>query len=158
MKYPFPFLIALIIIINSNPSYSQQAVPAAGGEATGSGGSSSFSVGQVVYTTITGSEASLAQGVQQPYEISTTSGIDVPGIELSISAYPNPAKDHLILKVDQYDDLSYLIFDITGRVLMKNKITESVTTIHFPGLLPGTYFLKVSKENKDIKTFKFIKN
>jgi hypothetical protein len=42
--------------------------PQAGGEATGSGGSVSYSVGQVVYTTNTGINGSVAQGVQQPYE------------------------------------------------------------------------------------------
>lgn len=159
MKNPYSFLFVFaIIIFTTNYGHTQQSVTAAGGDATGTGGSSSYSIGQVVYTTITGSEASLAQGVQQPYEISTTSGIDVPGIELSISAYPNPAKDHLILKVDQYNELSYQLFDIGGNILLTNKLTENITTIQFPVQLPGIFILKVLKENKDIKTFKLIKN
>jgi hypothetical protein len=35
--------------------YGQDAIPASGGAAIGSGGTSSYSVGQLVYTTTTGS-------------------------------------------------------------------------------------------------------
>ena len=55
--------------------HAQESPTAAGGEATGTGGTSSYSVGQVVYTTATGTNGSLAQGVQQPYEISVTNSI-----------------------------------------------------------------------------------
>jgi hypothetical protein len=47
---------------------AQQATTAAGGNATGSGGSVAYSVGQIVYTTHTGTTGSVAQGVQQTYE------------------------------------------------------------------------------------------
>ncbi|MFT7299094.1 MAG: hypothetical protein ACI9WO_001916 [Sphingobacteriales bacterium] len=43
---------------------AQETVPATGGEATGNGGSSSYTVGQVVYTTNTGTNGSVAQGSQ----------------------------------------------------------------------------------------------
>ncbi|MFM2191538.1 MAG: hypothetical protein RLZZ118_495, partial [Bacteroidota bacterium] len=44
---------------------AQQATTATGGDATGSGGSAAYSVGQIVYTTHTGTTGSVAQGVQQ---------------------------------------------------------------------------------------------
>ena len=44
--------------------YSQETIPASGGAAIGSGGTSSYSVGQLVYTTNTGS-GTVTQGVQQ---------------------------------------------------------------------------------------------
>lgn len=37
---------------------AQEAIPASGGNATGNGGSASYSVGQVVYTTNTGTNGS----------------------------------------------------------------------------------------------------
>src|SRR6056297_978638 len=55
---------------------AQQAMPASGGDASGSGGFVSYSVGQVVYTTHTGANGSVAQGVQQTYEIAVESGIE----------------------------------------------------------------------------------
>lgn len=48
---------------------AQESVNATGGNASGSGGSASYSVGQVVYTTNTGTNGTVAQGVQQPFEI-----------------------------------------------------------------------------------------
>ena len=44
---------------------SHQVLSASGGDATGSGGSVAYSVGQIVYTTSTGTTGSVAQGVEQ---------------------------------------------------------------------------------------------
>jgi hypothetical protein len=69
------FLILLSTLTFSlSTIHAQEAIPAGGGNASGSGGSASYSVGQVVYTTNTGTNGSAAQGVQQPYEISVVSG------------------------------------------------------------------------------------
>ena len=57
----FAFTITLI--------QAQQTTVAAGGDASGIGGTFSYSIGQVVYTYIYGSDVLVAQGVQQPYEI-----------------------------------------------------------------------------------------
>jgi len=68
---------------------AQESVNATGGDASGSGGSTSYSVGQVVYTTNTGANGTVEQGVQRPIEIS------VKGINLTVLAYPNPTTDYL---------------------------------------------------------------
>ena len=79
---------------------AQNAVPATGGNASGSGGTVAYSVGQVVYTTNTATNGSVAQGVQQPFEISVVTGLEeAKGINLALSAYPNPTTDFLNLKV-----------------------------------------------------------
>ena len=54
---------------------AQQVVTTSGGNASGSGGSVSYTVGQIVYTTNTDSNGSVAQGVQQPYEISVVTAL-----------------------------------------------------------------------------------
>ena len=141
---------------------AQTAVPATGGNASGSGGTVNYSVGQVVYTTNTGgSNGTVAQGVQQPFEISVVTGLDeAKGINLAVSAYPNPTTDFLNLKVENYDNtnLSYKLFDISGKLLETKKITGNETSIVMSNLVPATYFIKVTEGNKEIKTFKIIKN
>ena len=141
---------------------AQNAVPATGGNASGSGGTVSYSVGQVVYTTNTGgSNGTVAQGVQQPFEISEITGLEeAKGISLSVSAYPNPTSDFLNLKVENYDNtnLSYQLFDISGKLLESKKITGNQTSIVMSNLAPATYFVKVTESNKEVKTFKIIKN
>ncbi|WP_228479065.1 hypothetical protein [Flavobacterium soyangense] len=70
------FFILLITIISFAKSYSQESVTASGGNATGTGGSSSYSIGQITYTSQTGSGGNITLGVQQPYEIVTLGNED----------------------------------------------------------------------------------
>ena len=141
---------------------AQQATTATGGNASGSGGTVAYSVGQVVYTTNKGgSNGTVVQGVQQPFEISVVTGIEeAKGINLAVSAYPNPTTDFLNLKVENYDNtnLSYQLFDISGKLLESKKITGNQTSIVMSNLVPATYFVKVTESNKEVKTFKIIKN
>ena len=143
--------------------HAQEAIPASGGDASGSGGSVSYSVGQVVYTTNTGANGSAAQGVQQPYEISEVTGLEeAKGINLKYTAYPNPATDLLTLTVENYDseNLSYQLFDINGKLLESKKLAGNSNTITMANLAPATYFLKIYNDQKVkvLKTFTIIKN
>jgi hypothetical protein len=141
---------------------AQNGIPASGGNASGSGGTVSYSVGQVVYTTNTSiTSGSVAQGVQQPFEISVITAIEqAEDITLVCSVYPNPASDFLILKVENYDkeSLSYKLIDSNGKLLESKKVTGNETIISMANLLPNLYFLKVVDNQKEIKTFKIIKN
>jgi hypothetical protein len=138
---------------------AQETIPATGGNASGSGGTVSYSVGQVVYTTNTGTNGSVAQGVQQPFEISVVTGIEQTAINLAISAYPNPTTDFLLLKVEseKLKDLSYQLYDLNGKLLQNKKIEGNETSIVMSNLVPATYFVKVTEGNKEVKTFKIIK-
>jgi len=145
---------------------AQENINATGGNAAGSGGSLSYSVGQVVYATNTGTNGSVAQGVQQPYEISTVTGIEeAKGINLSVTAYPNPTTDFLTLEVKEFDfsNLHFQLFDINGRLLQSEKITGTQTSIVMSNLVPATYFVKVIVKSQgiasqqEVKTFKIIK-
>jgi hypothetical protein len=142
---------------------AQTNVNATGGNASGSGGSASYSVGQVVYTTHTGANGSVAQGVQQPYEISVVTGLEeAKDISLKVTAYPNPTTDYLTLEIDasaslSIQSMSYQLFDMQGKVLQNQKITGYLTNIDMNNLVPATYFVTVIQENKAIKIFKVIK-
>jgi hypothetical protein len=139
----------------------QSAIPSTGGNATGTGGSVSYSVGQVVYTTNTGSNGSVSQGVQQPYEISVVTGIEEAlGISLELLVYPVPATDFVKLKIKNYEveNLRYHLYDNNGSLLQDNKVESSETSIIINNLVPAIYFLKVTDNKKVVKTFKIIKN
>ncbi len=139
---------------------AQESVNATGGNASGGGGSASYSVGQVVYTTNTGTNGSVAQGVQQPFEISVVTAIEeAKGINLWVSAYPNPTTDYLTLEVKEFDltNLGFQLYDINGKLLQNEKIFDNQTSIDMRNLVPASYFVKVIQENKEIKTFKIVK-
>ena len=141
---------------------AQESINTTGGDASGSGGSANYSVGQVVYTTNTGISGSVSQGVQQPFEISVVTGIEeAKDIFLNVSAYPNPTTDYLELKVEnlQLSELSYKLYDISGKVYQNKEIGNSITKIEMQNLPQGIYFIKViDTKNKEFKTFKIIKN
>ncbi len=139
---------------------AQECVNATGGNALGNGGSASYSVGQVIYQTLTGTNGSVAEGVQQPYEISVVTAIDeTQGINLSVSAHPNPVTDYLALSINEFEvsNLSYQLYDINGKILQSGKITGNQTSITMSNLEPATYIVKVIQGNNEVKTFKIIK-
>ncbi len=139
---------------------AQQGFTAAGGGASGSGGNAAYSVGQIVYTTNTGAGGSVAQGVQQPYEISIVLGLEDHQISLNMKVYPNPTSDFLILNVGNFElsTLNFELFDVSGKLLESKKITSITETISMENLPSSTYFLKITSNNEEVKTFKIIKN
>jgi len=142
---------------------AQQATPASGGTFNGSGGSVSYSVGQIDYTTNIGTTGTVSQGVQQPIEIYVFTGIDVPGIDLSITAYPNPATNYLLLKVDGVMKGQYIasLVDINGKLIETKKVEDIETRFDMSNLVISTYFVKVIRSSSPqqlVKTFKIIKN
>ena len=154
------FSAVLLLGLGLTGVQAQTSVNATGGNASGSGGLASYSVGQVVYTTNTGTNGSVAQGVQQPFEISVVTGIEeAKDINLSVSAYPNPTTDYLTLSIGEFDisNLSYQLYDMQGKLLQSGKITGNQTSIVMSNLVPATYFVKVTEGNKEVKTFKIIK-
>ena len=154
------YIIAIWLLFTSSIVYSQETATTAGGEATGAGGSSSYTIGQVVYTTNSANNGSLAQGVQQAYEISTPVGIEVTEINLELVAYPNPTNSLLTLNIGNYNNekLIYQLYDIQGMLLDSKQLVNSSTTINAQKLSVGTYLLNVLDNNTLIKTFRIIRN
>ena len=139
---------------------AQQAITTMGGNTSGSGGSVSYSVGQLVYKTNSGSSGSVAQGVQQPYEISILLGIEDNSINLELTAYPNPTTNFLTLNAGnaELSTLNFQLYDISGKLIESRKIISSSETIAMENLPTATYFLKVNNNNNEVKIFKIIKN
>jgi hypothetical protein len=162
MKKNLTFILITLILTISTGSilFGQQAVLTAGADVAGTGGTVSYSVGQVVCQTHTGTSGSVTEGVQQPYEISVLSSIKATtGITMTCSAYPNPTADYLILKVENYafDNLRYQLFDMQGKLLESKIITSDQTNIPMNAFTPATYLLKVIHPNNEITTFSIIK-
>lgn len=140
--------------------HAQQAASAAGGNASGSGGSASYTVGQVAYTTNSGTTGTVLQGVQQPYEIYVTSGIENTMVNLNISTYPNPTRDNLMLSIDNLGNANFVfqLFDSNGKLVSTGNVTENKTIISMEQLAAGSYFVRVANKSTEVKTFKIIKN
>ena len=149
-----------MLLVLGLTAQAQQATTSTGGNASGIGGTVAYSVGQIVYTTHAGITGSVAQGVQQPYEIPIVLGIDNHSIKLELTTYPNPTTNFLTLNVGntELSTLNFQLYDISGKIIESRKITTTIETIAMENLPTTTYFLKVTNNNKEVKTFKIIKN
>jgi hypothetical protein len=160
MEHLKKLMIAFWLLVIVLSTQAQTNIPATGGDANGMDGSTSFSVGQMVYTTNTGTNGSVAEGVQQPYEISVIVGIEQAGFtNFNCTVYPNPATDLLTLETETSDNeyLIYQFYDMMGKLLLSGRLIDTKTTISMANLAPSTYFLKVTDNQKVSRTFKVVK-
>lgn len=166
MKYKkIKLSVALSLGLCSMNLKAQEVISASGGNALGGGGSASYTVGQIVYTTNTGgANGSVAQGVQQPFEISVVTELEgAKDIILQYAVYPNPATDHLILKIEGIEESEFIVslYDLNGKLLLNKKTDGSETKISMENLPASIYFLKVVQthhaSSQEIKSFKIIK-
>ncbi len=158
LKFSLLIITAAALTIQAD---AQESVSAAGGNASGNGGSVSHTIGQVVYQTHIGPDASVAEGVQQPFEILGTTGTeDTKGISLSATLFPNPVSEVLQLQVksESLQDLRYQLIDTHGKALHSAPIVDHLTRIDLHHMPASSYFLQIMKGKGELKTFKIIKN
>jgi hypothetical protein len=140
--------------------HAQEGFSTSGGQALGTAGSSSYTVGQAVYDTYTGSTGSVAQGIQQTYDIVALLGAEISAIKLELVAYPNPIQETLTLKINNYqnESLTYQLYDLQGKLWDSQPVKEVQIQLDMNDLAAGTYLLSIQDEELLIKTFRIIKN
>jgi hypothetical protein len=154
------FRAILILVIGFTVLNAQQVVTTSGGNASGPGGTVSYTVGQVTFNTVSGINGTLAQGVQQPFEISVVTSIkNTEEISLDCIVYPNPTNgiSKLVFKSPDYENMRFRLYDINGVLLQDKKVEDKETEISVENLSTSIYFLKVLKNNHEVKVFKIIK-
>jgi hypothetical protein len=138
---------------------AQQSTNTSGGNASGSGGSFTYSVGQVFYTSISDTSGKLSQGVQQAYEIFNV-GLRESKLNISLAVFPNPTANNLTLSINDYKNemLAYQLFDLQGKLLISGDVTTKQTEINTSTLTSATYFIHVmNQDNQKVQSFKIIK-
>ena len=141
-------------------AYAQSAVSASGGESLGSGGTACYTIGQTFYSANVGTNGQVSEGVQQAYEIYDVTEVQNPiALGISLSVFPNPTNDFLTLRIDgdYIDGLDCTMYDISGKEIMEWQISSSETNIDMQSLPSATYFVRVTKEKNEVKTFKVVK-
>lgn len=148
-----------LLVFGLQTAQAQEAVITVGSDATGSAGTVAYSIGQIVYTTNTGINGIVAQGVQQPYVISIVLGIVHNSIQLYFTVYPNPTINFLTLNLGNADlsTLSFQLYDLSGKLIESRKIVSNTETIRMENLPSALYFLRVTNNSEELKTFKIIK-
>lgn len=127
----------------------------------------SASAGEPMIETFRSNELILTQGFHQPLMDEGTFTTEISS-NLSLTIYPNPFTDALILEFDSEgivvtEQYRLKIFDILGRTHYENNImptNESRRTINSSSWIPGIYFLQITiaEQSSTQQTIKLIKN
>lgn len=151
--------ITLILIVGT--AVAQNTLSPVGGNGAGTGGTTSYSVGQIAYQEGTGTGGTTSEGVQQAYEIFEDSIIEgFSEVKITMAVYPNPTTNNVVLNLEHSDftNLSYVVKDILGAVIDGNKIEHKDTHVAFGHLNSGTYSITILNRVRKIKTYKIIKH
>ena len=146
-------------VLLSGLAFGQQNTVASGGEASGSGGSVSYSVGQIDYISASGANGNINQGVQQPFEIFSV-GIEEIQFDINVSLFPNPAVDQVVISIEaleNYKNPSFKLTDEQGRVIRQGTINSNETSVQVNDLANACYYLNVLVDNQLAKSFKLVK-
>ncbi|MEX2485769.1 MAG: T9SS type A sorting domain-containing protein [Brumimicrobium sp.] len=156
MKIVFITVITFLAL-HSN---AQKAIVSSGGDISDTDGSVSYTIGQIDYQYISGSNGNITEGVQQ-IEVDSITGLDENQTDIVLNAYPNPAHDRVVIETDApsgMENVSYNMYDNQGRLVKEGKISSSETSIDVTDLVKANYFIKIVENNELIKTFKIVKN
>ena len=152
-------LTPLFFLLLNTVLTAQETFSSSGFNSNGNSGLISYSVGQVSVGFFTRNNGSLTHGVQQPYEIFSTTGDDILNINLKLTAYPNPTIDQLFLSIENIQGkfFNYQLFNMQGKLLLIDKCENNKTHINLNEFPPNTYLLSISENNTVIKSFTIIK-
>ncbi len=153
------WLFSISFTLLSGAISAQSALTAAGGDAIGDGGSLSYSLGQVVYTTIQSDAGYVCQGVQQSYEIIPLSTSAEVKNDLFAVLYPNPSSGDVSLSwnrpLGEIFDLR--VVSALGREMYQSKLSNQLSQLPLSDLASGVYFVYIYDEDELMQSFKFIK-
>jgi len=159
MKIKTKFFVFLWLWwIISIPLQAQEVVTTSGGYGISAGSKVTWTIGEPVTETVTGTNAILTQGFNQG-DLLITMIKNRENAGLILKVYPNPAQDQLSISTgdSEIDNLRYVIIDMSGKILTRKTLTGNKTDISLSGLTPSTYLLKVYQKQKEIGVYKIIK-
>ena len=155
------FIITLITIVFLNfiteSIHGQNALSTTGGHFKSTGGSTSFTVGQVAYVLKKGTGSYLNEGVQQVYTKKTTPIEELVYLK-EVQLYPNPTQEtfNLIISTKEDVQIRYTIMDYLGKEIRNGNILSEKSEISLRDLPAGNYFISL-KSKKENRIFKIVK-
>jgi hypothetical protein len=161
MRYIARNILFFLCTVSVTVVAGQQVISSAGASAVGVGVQLSWTVGEPVIETFTGSSVILTQGFHQTkLTVTPIEFIPVPDLELTI--YPNPVSSVLRLQAvgkKTVPQMTYSLYNMEGKVIMKKLFENSPEEINMELYSSGTYVLKIfNGENQPLRTFKVIKD
>ena len=135
---------------------AQEVVSTQGDSYSNASGNIDFTIGEVIIDTGTDGTNDLTQGFHQTNW--NFLGVDNHEQNFEATVYPNPMGTELYIQTENFEFMSYVLYDATGRIVAENKLNALQTGIDVSTFAPSSYSLVLQDENQNkIKTFKLIK-
>lgn len=152
--------LLLTLLAIGSLAMAQRNTAATGSDASGSGGSMSYTVGQVDFTMQSGPDGTVSQGVQQPYEFLVLAQSEPQGTPFESTLYPNPATGDVQLRITGGPSLPLRVElrDEQGKLLHEARFAGASAVVPLAGRTAGIYLVHVLEENNHVKTFQVIKH
>ena len=148
----------LSVLLGTLSMQAQQTIVTSGADAVSQDGVVNYSIGQVLYTDVNGTDNTVWAGVQQPFEVSEVLSVKEENIDHKVEIYPNPVVDIVHVDIGAVNKkLSYTLYDAMGREVRKGMFSEQVSVINMDDLPAALYFLLLKNNSVSVKVFKLIK-
>jgi hypothetical protein len=144
------FLLLTVLSVTA-----QEVVSTQGDSYSNASGSIDFTVGEVITATETNGASDITQGFHQ-------TNLNVLGVDDHFPSYeaiifPNPTEDILNIRTSTFEDVTYTLYDVQGKLVMQNKLVAEQTPIQLVHLAAGGYSLVLNNSTQKLKTFRLIK-
>lgn len=167
IKYVFCFFISMAFFLK--PAFAQRidrtVYSNSGKYISNSALAISYTIGEPVIFTGTGSNIISTQGFEQPDQITITFGNSSYSL-MDIKAYPNPVSDQLYVHINSnisISDFQLQVFDIYGKKIKvdynyASALLDHTFLLNLSFCEAGIYFIKITSEIDHLNdTFKIIK-
>jgi hypothetical protein len=115
-----------------------------------------YTIGETVIATVSNGTNDVTQGFHQT-KLTVTSIEDLD-VNLNANIYPNPTSDKVVINMDNYENMRFMLFDASGKVIHEAIITSAITEINVSGYAFGNYLLSITDiNNTKLKTYQIIK-
>lgn len=149
----FNLLVAGFVFLSAQ-SLAQSNTVSTGGDASGLGGSVSYSVGQIDYINYSSASGSVQEGVQQPYKLL----IGLPENELDVQVFPNPTHEFVEVNWESNtNDFDLHLYDAAGKLVEESFDHHQNAQMDLRTYAKGTYHLKIKSIDNQEATISIIK-
>ena len=154
MKKPLILVMAFFLPVFI---YAQEVISTVGEVFSVSSSSISYTLGELVINTENSGTVEITQGFQQSNWIYV--GMENYAPDFQVAIFPNPISNELNIRVANFENVSYQMFDATGKLVKQNILTGEITVVDVQQFATGMYTITLLKGNQDfLKTIKLIKH
>ena len=148
-------IITLFTFSFAFTSNAQEVVSTQGNSYSNGTVSIDYTIGEVVINTGTSGTNDLTQGFHQTNW--NFLGVENHALSYEVLVFPNPTSEVLNIQASTFENVTYALYDATGRLVLEDKLTAERTAIQVSHLAPGSYSLVLQSQTQNLKVFKLIK-